>query len=244
MILLCYPPTNIALVLISFWTTATYIVMVVDGLSLCNTFPPTSSGVPVSFFRSYYYYSSSASTKKIPLLKTSTTSLALFAQQQDYDCNDTSDEELFIALFNKKKKASLLSSSSAVTSIYFDESTSSAGEPRLCLKPEDIAPLLMTALSQNSNKSSSSSSSSSSRDNNAGLISMWDFSSDITKYIFKNNITEYIDSCYETSNEFPTSFHGVALNGRSWEIETIINFVGPTETSWIATQIMKTVSSD
>ena len=103
----------------------------------------------------------------------------------------------------------------------------------------------MTALSQNNN-SSSSNSSSSNRDHNAGLISMWDFSSDITKYIFKNNITDFIESCYETSHEFPTSFYGVALHGVSWEIETVINYVGGpvTETSWIATQIMKTISSD
>jgi hypothetical protein len=245
MILLCYPPINIVLGLLFFWNTSTYTIMAVDGLSLCNTFPPTSSGVPtVSFFRSYY----SSSSKTIPLLKTS-TSLSLFAKQQDYDYDD-SDEELFVALFNEKKKETLLSSSSAVASMYFDESTGSAGVPRLCLKPEDIAPLLMTALTKNKNNSNdndSKSSSSSSRDNNAGLISMWDFSSDITKYIFKNNITEYIDSCYETANEFPTSFYGVALNGRSWEIETLINLVGPkTETSscWIATQIMKTISSD
>ena len=229
--------------------------MVVDGLPLSNTFPSTTTSsdvVPVSFFKSYYYSSSSvASTKRIPLLKTSTTLLLLFTQRQeyDYDGDDTSrssDEELFVALFNEKKKASLLSSSSAVTSIYFDESTGSAGVLRLCLKPEDIAPLLMTALSQNNN-SSSSSSSSSNRDHNAGLISMWDFSSDITKYIFKNNMTEFIESCYETSNEFPTSFYGVALHGVSWEIETVINYVGGpvvTETSWIATQIMKTISSD
>ena len=55
------------------------------------------------------------------------------------------------------------------------------------------------------------------------------------------------ESCYETSNEFPTSFYGVALNGVSWEMETVINYVGgpvTTETSWIATQIMKTISSD
>ena len=54
---------------------------------------------------------------------------------------------------------------------------------------------------------------------------------------------EFIESCHETANEFPTSFYGVAIYGQSWELETEINRVGG-EDGWIATQVMKTISSD
>ena len=54
---------------------------------------------------------------------------------------------------------------------------------------------------------------------------------------------EFIESCHETAEEFPTSFYGVAINGQSWNIETKVNRVGG-ESGWIATQVIKTVSSD
>lgn len=77
----------------------------------------------------------------------------------------------------------------------------------------------------------------------AGVRLCWEFSSEITKHIFKYNITEFIESCHETANEFPTSFYGVAMNGKSWEVETDINRVGG-ENGWIATQVLKSISSD
>jgi len=55
--------------------------------------------------------------------------------------------------------------------------------------------------------------------------------------------SEFIESCHETAEEFPTSFYGVAMNGLSWNIETEINRVGGDE-GWIATHVMKTISSD
>ena len=54
---------------------------------------------------------------------------------------------------------------------------------------------------------------------------------------------EFIESCHETADEFPTSFYGVAMFGKSWEIETELNRVGG-EGGWIATQVMKRISSD
>ena len=43
----------------------------------------------------------------------------------------------------------------------------------------------------------------------------------------------------------PTSFYGTAMNGQSWEMEGTMNMVGGDPArAWIATQIMKTVSSD
>jgi hypothetical protein len=42
---------------------------------------------------------------------------------------------------------------------------------------------------------------------------------------------------------FPTSFYGAAMNSQSWDLETEINRVGG-EDGWIATQVMKTISSD
>ena len=100
------------------------------------------------------------------------------------------------------------------------------------IKPEDVIPLIMHSLNNNDipNKDS-------------GLKLVWGFSSEITKHIFKYNITEFIESCHETANEFPTSFYGIAMNGKSWEVETDINRVGG-ENGWIATQVMKSISSD
>ena len=68
---------------------------------------------------------------------------------------------------------------------------------------------------------------------------------DTTRFIFDNNVTEFIESAHETAAGMPTSFYGTAMNGRSWEMEGAMNMVGgdPAK-AWIATQIMKTVSSD
>ena len=48
-----------------------------------------------------------------------------------------------------------------------------------------------------------------------------------------------------TASTFPTSFYGVALHGQSYEMEGSMNMVGGASAQcWIATQIMRTVSSD
>lgn len=54
---------------------------------------------------------------------------------------------------------------------------------------------------------------------------------------------EFIESCHETAAEFPTSFYGAAMKGQSWNLETEITRVGGEE-GWIATQVMKTITSD
>ena len=107
-----------------------------------------------------------------------------------------------------------------------------AGLPRLELQPEDIPPLLMEALQNNDIP-----------DVDAGLKSMWEFASGTTRFIFDYNRTDFIGSAHDTAEQWPTSFYGVAMNGRSWEMETNINRVGG-EDGWIATQVMKTISSD
>ena len=108
-----------------------------------------------------------------------------------------------------------------------------AGRPRPELRPEDLPTLLMTALSQNDTPYE-----------NAGLESMWHFAEgSATHHIFQHNITDFIQSAFQTADEFPTSFYGVALYGKSWEMETGINRVGG-EDGCIATQVMKTVTSD
>lgn len=135
-----------------------------------------------------------------------------------------SDEDLFISLFNEKQNNE--------GDIDTTSSFEGAGVPIPSLNPENIIPLLMTALEHNNIPVV-----------DAGLVSMWEFASDTTKFIFQNNITEFIESCHETATEFPTSFYGVAMNGQSWDIETEINSVGGKD-GWIATQVMKTISSD
>ena len=62
-------------------------------------------------------------------------------------------------------------------------------------------------------------------------------------YYVTSVYAEFIESCHETADEFPTSFYGVAMFGKSWEIETELNRVGG-EDGWIATQVMKSISSD
>lgn len=107
-----------------------------------------------------------------------------------------------------------------------------AGSPRPELNVEDIVPLLMTALKKNDFP-----------EENSGLKSMWAFAGDTTRFVFQNNMTEFIESCHETADQWPTSFYGVAMNGQSWNIETEITRVGG-ENGWIATQVIKTISSD
>ena len=107
-----------------------------------------------------------------------------------------------------------------------------AGRPRLELKPEDIPPLLMEALQFNDFPNVDS-----------GLKSVWRFAGPTTRHIFQHNRTEFIESAHETANTMPTSFYGAAMYGQSWAMESVLNRVGG-ESGWIATQVMKTVTSD
>lgn len=77
----------------------------------------------------------------------------------------------------------------------------------------------------------------------AGLLSMWEFAGDTTRHIFQHNQTEFVESAHETANTLPTSFYGAAMYGEDWSMETELNRVGGDD-GWIATQVMKTVSSD
>lgn len=125
------------------------------------------------------------------------------------------------------------SSTTTVSGICIVESDfQGAGLPRADLLPEAIPSLLMEALQQNDFP-----------DVDAGLRSMWAFAGDTTRHIFEHNITDFIESAHETANEFNTSFYGNAFYSQSWNIETDLNRVGGKD-GWIATQVMKTVSSD
>lgn len=125
-----------------------------------------------------------------------------------------------------------------------------AGVPRPDLRPEDLPTLLMEALRHNDFPHV-----------DAGLQAMWEFCSDTTRHVFQHNRTEFIESAHETANEFPTSFYGNTFYGRDWNMETELNRIGggssgaigsgdnrggddDGDTSWIATQVMKTISSD
>lgn len=98
--------------------------------------------------------------------------------------------------------------------------------------PSEIPSLLMTALANNDSPT---------YDN--GLRVMWEYSGDTTRWIFKNNRTEFVESAHETAAQFATSFYGAALNGRQWTLEGPLNRVGGAD-GWIATQVMRTVSAD
>lgn len=107
-----------------------------------------------------------------------------------------------------------------------------AGLPRLDLRPEDVPSLLMEALALNDFPSVDS-----------GIKSVWAFAGDTTRHIFSQNQTEFIESVHETANTLPTSFYGAAMYGKNWTMESPINRVGGDD-GWIATQLMKTYSSD
>lgn len=77
----------------------------------------------------------------------------------------------------------------------------------------------------------------------AGLESMWAFAGDTTRHIFQQNMTDFIESAHETADQFPTSFYGSAMYGKSWEMEREMTRIGG-EDGWIATQVMKTIASD
>eukprot|EP00980_Cylindrotheca_fusiformis_P013661 scaffold3515_cov126-Cylindrotheca_fusiformis.AAC.10 len=108
-----------------------------------------------------------------------------------------------------------------------------AGRPRPNLRPEDLPPLLMEALAWNDFPNE-----------NDGIRSVWAFAGDTTRHIFNQNQTEFIESVHETANTLPTSFYGVAMYGKNWTMESPINHVGGSKDGWIATQVMKTYSSD
>jgi hypothetical protein len=93
-----------------------------------------------------------------------------------------SDEELFLALFRQKveQKAAKKNKNPSIPTApppSFDFDTG-AGVPRASLEPDEIVPLLMTAL-QNVDVPTV----------DGGLVAMWDFASDTTKFVFQNNQT-------------------------------------------------------
>lgn len=114
------------------------------------------------------------------------------------------------------------------------ELTQSINGPSPEIAPAKIPALLMQALMNNNFPEIDS-----------GLRLMWAFAGDTTNFMFQNNMTEFIESAHETADQYPTSFYGMAMFGRTWELEGNINMVGGDESScWIATQVMKTVSCD
>ena len=66
--------------------------------------------------------------------------------------------------------------------------------PRPDLQPQELPELLMTALKQNDIPKA-----------NAGLESMWAFAGDTTRFIYQNNMTEFIEDAHKTASSLPTS---------------------------------------
>jgi len=98
-------------------------------------------------------------------------------ERRSYD--DKSDEELFAALLvDKKSKASdaTASLSSLDTSRYAHLANITSPSPSI--KPEDIIPLVMNALKNNDVP-----------DKDAGMKLVWEFATDTTQYVFRNNRT-------------------------------------------------------
>mmetsp|Transcript_3379 Transcript_3379/g.5558 ORF Transcript_3379/g.5558 Transcript_3379/m.5558 type:complete len:254 (-) Transcript_3379:114-875(-) len=145
----------------------------------------------------------------------------LKSQESEYIYDDLSSSE------------STTSTTTTLSGIHIIESTfPGAGSPRPELPPQEIPRLLMEALQQNDFPTV-----------DAGLQAVWEFAGDTTRHIFQHNRTDFIESAHETANEFSTSFYGNAFYSQSWKMETALNRVGG-QNGWIATQVMKTVSSD
>jgi hypothetical protein len=112
------------------------------------------------------------------------SSTVLFQQAPEMEGNfGESDEELFLAIMNEKIQQEVDEGRASSDTNDNDLHTSlsgykGAGVPRLSLAPEDIVPVIMKALQNNDFP-----------ETNAGLVSMWEFTTDTTKFIFHNNVT-------------------------------------------------------
>ena len=101
-------------------------------------------------------------------------STSCLRERRSYD--DTSDEELFAALLVDKSTAS--DSTSLDTSSTKYAHLANVTSPCPSIKPEEIIPLIMNALKNNDVP-----------DKDAGLRLVWEFATDTTQYVFRNNRT-------------------------------------------------------
>ena len=109
-----------------------------------------------------------------------------YSYEDDDSSDDSSDEELFAALLQQKSKSR--DTTAAATSISPDSTSQQFHEhynhlanvtgPTPSIKPEEIIPFIMNALRNNDYP-----------DKDSGLKLVWEFATDTTQYVFKNNIT-------------------------------------------------------
>ena len=104
-------------------------------------------------------------------------SLYLYSRRS-YD--DNSDEELFSALLPDKTKtyATTASPISSLDTSAEYAHLANVTSPSPSIKPEEIVPLVMIALKKNDVP-----------DKDAGLRLVWEFATDTTQYVFRNNRT-------------------------------------------------------
>ena len=103
-------------------------------------------------------------SSKVAVSSRNTIEIRVYASGKE----EEGDEDLFLAIQDKHPEEN------ASDYVIFQ----GAGKPRPDLKPEEIVPLLMTALQKNDFP-----------EEDAGLMSMWEFASDTTRFVFQNNIT-------------------------------------------------------
>ena len=125
---------------------------------------------------------------KMPSPHTIHSSSRLLESYYSYEDDDSNDEELFAALLDQKSKSR--DTTTAATSISPDNTSQQFDEhynynhlanvtgPTPSIKPEEIIPFIMNALRNNDYP-----------DKDAGLKLVWEFATDTTQYVFKNNIT-------------------------------------------------------
>ena len=77
----------------------------------------------------------------------------------------------------------------------------------------------------------------------AGVQALWNFSGEITRRAYKHDMDEFFRRAHQDAMARPASFYGMALEGKSWEIETSLNRIGGDQ-GYLATQILKTTAHD
>ena len=78
-------------------------------------------------------------------------------------------------------------------------------------------------------------------ESNATLERIWDIAGDTLRWIFKNDVADFVESARMTADTYPTSFYGATMRGRSWRVARPWQ---TTSSGWIGTCVVETVCAD
>ena len=78
-------------------------------------------------------------------------------------------------------------------------------------------------------------------ESNATLERVWDIAGDALRWIFNNDLADFVESARMTADTYPTSFYGATMRGRSWRVARPWQ---TTSSGWIGTCVVETVCAD